>query len=414
MKLTISIESTNQIISVDIPGLLTVQDFKAYLEAETDVAPNQQILVHNGKTLHDETKTLEDAGVANDDLIVLLSPRPPAPAPAPAASDADAQVEFMRNKFLLDPAINERLRTTNPQLHATLEDPVAFRQAIMDTASAAGQGFGGYNASQQEELRRLQENPDEPANQARILEIIRQEQIDQNMQLAYDISPESFTSVNMLYVDISVNGHKVQAFVDSGAQVTIISPRLAAEVGIEHLIDKRFQGEARGVGSQPIMGKIHSVPIAIGDSTVEIPCSFMVIDTSVDLLFGLDMMRRHKCVIDLQRDVLTVGGGHIETKFLLEAEIKKPFGEELQPGRAPTGLGGNIFSDATIPTRQSSAPGTAAHEAALKRQKKTEPSPFKPEDIERLVSLGFSKQQAINALELCNGNVEMAASLLFQ
>lgn len=420
MKLTISNEESNLIISIDIPESLSLQDFKAYLEAETDISSEHQILRFNGHTINEAEKSLKDFGIGDDDLLVLLKLSSASSNTTTSTEDIDGQAELTRTQFLNNPQLGEHLRQTNPRLHSLLNDPEAFKRELITTFQNGG--FQGRNSAQLAELARLQENPDDPDNQARILEMIRQERIDENMQLAYDISPESFTSVNMLYINITVNGHKVQAFVDSGAQTTIISPKLAAEIGIDRLIDKRFQGEARGVGSQRIEGKIHSVPITIGESKVEIPCSFIVLDTQVDLLFGLDMLRRHKCVIDLGRDCLTVGGGQIETKFLQELEIKNNAFGAAQPKSA---FGGNIFSDpvplvanSTGSSRQ--RPGEAAASAASKRQNTGSSSSsastptFKEEDIKQLTSLGFSRQEATLALQQANGNVEVAASLLFQ
>ncbi|KAF6767970.1 hypothetical protein AHF37_09480 [Paragonimus kellicotti] len=50
--------------------------------------------------------------------------------------------------------------------------------------------------------------------------------------------------------------------------------------------------------------------------------SFMVLkDQSLDLMIGLDMLKRHQCCIDLKRNVLVLDGGRIETPFLPESEI---------------------------------------------------------------------------------------------
>ncbi|CUM53355.1 DNA damage-inducible protein 1 [Debaryomyces fabryi] len=446
MRLTISNELSNQILSVDISESMTLEDFQAYIQAEFDISPQDQALKHNGKPLSGSNKSLEDLGLSNDDLVLLgksniasttASSGSSVTANSNNSNAVDFQIEAMRTQFLSNPQLNNQLRQSNPQLHSNLNNPAEFKNSVIGSLQQFQNGAtpGLYNPQQQEQLRRLQENPDDPESQARILEMIRQEQIDENMQLAYEIAPESFTSVNMLYINIKVNGVLVQAFVDSGAQSTIISPKLAEKCGISRLIDKRFVGEARGVGSQKIEGKIHSVPIAIGESDTHIPCSFIVIDTHVDLLFGLDMLRRHKCVLDLERDVLVVGG-NIETKFLHELEIQtNPF----LPGVA--GSSGGAFGGPGIPLGSNSAennnvtssivpanstpdpaakqkPPTAAANAAAKRQNTgttgTLSSKFNESDIKQLVSLGFSKQEAIFALEQSQGNVEIAASLLFQ
>jgi DNA damage-inducible protein 1 len=96
----------------------------------------------------------------------------------------------------------------------------------------------------------------------------------------------------MLYVDVLVNKKPIQAFVDSGAQSTIISQDCARECGIMNLLDTRFAGMAVGVGSSKILGRIHIADLEIGGTVL--PCSFTVLeDNKVDLLFGLDNLKRH-------------------------------------------------------------------------------------------------------------------------
>lgn len=60
-----------------------------------------------------------------------------------------------------------------------------------------------------------------------------------------------------------------------------------------NLLDTRFAGQAMGVGTARILGRVHKADMEIeGGNTIQ--CSYTVLeDNKVDLLFGLDNLKRH-------------------------------------------------------------------------------------------------------------------------
>jgi DNA damage-inducible protein 1 len=235
-----------------------------------------------------------------------------------------------------------------------------------------------------------------------------------------------FGTVHMLYLEVEVNGYKMKALVDSGAQATIMSPQCAEACGIMRLVDKRFAGVARGVGTAAIIGRVHSAPIKIGP--LFLPCSFTVMEgKQVELLLGLDMLKRHQACIDLAKDKLVIQG--VEVPFLGPADIPKETEQAYQdeptvPGPAGTTIGGRSGA-VHPPGAASGAQASAASSAAAPAPAPTTATPSVPprasqrptfprEHIEQLMALGASEQRAVQALEATGGNVEYAASLIFQ
>lgn len=70
-----------------------------------------------------------------------------------------------------------------------------------------------------------------PEYQKMLQERINQENIDKNHEFANEYIPEVFGHITMLYIRASINKISIQAFVDSGAQSTIMSQSLAERCG---------------------------------------------------------------------------------------------------------------------------------------------------------------------------------------
>ena len=234
------------------------------------------------------------------------------------------------------PNLMKELNHHNPPLVKKLQEAKGdvpqmaeiWRQYQMK--AAASNFLRGHSAKtkEREMENRLHANPmDEEANKY-FGEKIKRENVQRQYEQMMEEYPESLGRVLMLYVDCLVNKKPLQMFVDSGAQNTIMSSACADRLGILHLVDERFAGVAVGVGTGKILGKIHMVELEIG--AYVFPCSITVMDSkeglgdkNMDCLFGLDMLKRHRCCIDLGKNVLrfAVGSETMEAEFLHEKDL---------------------------------------------------------------------------------------------
>jgi DNA damage-inducible protein 1 len=344
-------------------------------------------------------------------------------------------IERMRLSMLGNPALMSQISRARPEFaQAIRSDPARF--ATMMQREFADRDRLESEKNHQVDL--LNADPYDVEAQKKIEEAIRQQAVLENMEHAMEYSPESFGNVTMLYIDVEVNGTKVKAFVDSGAQSTIISPDCAEKCGIMRLVDQRFSGIARGVGTAKILGRIHSAQIKLDD--LFLPVGFTVLEgRDVDLLFGLDMLKRHQACIDLEKNCLRIQGREI--RFLAEHELPskahqaEELAEELEAASVkPSAKGIAPTAPHPIPSSSSSgapkqafpgagqslgAPPSLASSAPASTN---EASPFPETDIQavstffasplcglikdvlQIVNLGVSREQAIQTLTAAGGN----------
>lgn len=168
------------------------------------------------------------------------------------------------------------------------------------------------------------------------------------------------------------------------------------------LVDRRFHGVAqygfepfigiallRGVGTSKIVGRIHLTQVKLGSRFFAASITVLE-DARIDFLFGLDLLRRHQCVVDFKKNVLCVD--EEEVPFLSEHETKA---ELLHQASSDDGL---------LP------PGGGLRRTEDSKARKD----IEEEFIRRVMSIGATRSEAIAALEKTGWNPDLAASLLFQ
>ncbi|XVE80622.1 hypothetical protein DITRI_Ditri14bG0154000 [Diplodiscus trichospermus] len=305
----------------------------------------QQQLLYNGREMKNFEK-LSALGVKDEDLVMMVSS---------VASASTNDLSFNPDGSSVNPgAFQQHIQRVSNLIGQLFQTDPELAQAIVGNDLNKLQDLLRVRHRQRSELRRQEEeelallhaDPFDIEAQKKIEAAIRQKGIDENWAAALEYNPEGFARVVMLYVDMEVNSVPLKAFVDSGAQSTIISKSCAERCGLLRLLDQRYKGIAHGVGQSEILGRIHVAPIKIGN--VFYPCSFVVLDSpNMEFLFGLDMLRKHQCIIDLKENVLRVGGGEVSVPFLQEKDIPSRFLDEERHSKQASSSGAAVTTATT-------------------------------------------------------------------
>lgn len=407
MKLTI-MTADEQIISLEIDRDESVENLKALLEVETQVPLQRQQLMYNGKEMRN-TERLSALGLSEGDLVMMVSN-------SSSSSASNNDLRFNPDGSAVNPAAFQQhiRRDSNMMAQLFQTDPELAQVLLGNDLNKLQQLLRERNRhksevrrQQDEELALLYADPFDVEAQKKIEAAIRQKGIDENWEAALEHNPEAFARVVMLYVDMEVNGVPLKAFVDSGAQSTIISKSCAERCGLLRLLDQRYKGIAHGVGQSEILGRIHVAPIKIG--SIFYPCSFLVLDApNMEFLFGLDMLRKHQCIIDLKENVMRVGGGEVSVPFLQEKDIPPRFLDEERFAQEASSSGAQVTSG----TKEKSNVPTGGQSSGAGAGNTIQGSEFEAK-VAKLIELGFGRDAVVEALKFFDGNEEQAAGYLF-
>ena len=470
MRLTVCNQTNESIAQIEIDSTAPLVHLQAMIAVEFPSIPEErQVLMHDGKVLigGDDTQaettttttsTIESKGIRDDDMILVTmkhahmerthgAPRGSSSMTMGAGQRTERGTGGPRdvatnhtdeeNKSVMDLMANLKREI---EFGGGFKVPPELEKILRENdVKAFTEYMSRMNESKRKEeemYARLERDPFDVEAQKEIEKIIKRKRNDETLEQVMQDSPELiFGNVIMLYCNMEVNGHKMKAFIDSGAQASIMGFDCAKQCNLVKDINEVFQGTAVGVGTQKIVGKVPRVHIKVGNANLE--CSLSVLEgQKMEFIFGLDMLKRHQCVIDLKKNVLKIGTTGDEIPFLGEGDIPNQMHQEEKQQDATMNTtdnnnnNNNNNNKVLVPDvaevsgvhERPSRPATTEISGVvspplaggLRGERAGGTADAFPEVVvSNLMQLGFSRERVVQALEATGGNAETAASLLF-
>lgn len=216
MRITLNIAGDEEdapeqdLLSLDVAPDTTIGILKESVQAELQLPKSSQHLYLNGLLLSDDTKTMEQLQVTDGDVLTLhirhmgtrelpSEPHTQQTARRQAAGQhprTEPDAEVIRLQLLGDPRTRQVALRERPELAAAIDDPERFAQLYRQMIDQGRQ----EQMMRRRQIARLNADPFDVGAQMRIAEMIRAEQVQENLQNAIEHNPEGIIALFLSFL----------------------------------------------------------------------------------------------------------------------------------------------------------------------------------------------------------------------
>ena len=177
---------------------MTIADLKAAVAIDTNIPPELQVYFLNGDILADGSKTLEAAGLHENDILLMQVRRVQPPRAQLRRRRLRDDAELLRLQALGEPRVLNMLRQHKPELADAVQDSGRFREIWNRLTQEQEEA----EAEKERIIARLNADPFDAEAQKKIEEMIRENAVMQNLTDTMENNPEGMFSA------IPVNEHQ--------------------------------------------------------------------------------------------------------------------------------------------------------------------------------------------------------------
>ena len=192
----------NEFLTLDVFPDMTLNDLKALVTDDINVPGSSQHYFLNNQLLTDASKTLEQLNVSEGDMLGLAvrdarSQRRPQEANSQQRQQRNQNgpdAERFRLHLLADQRMMSQVRNRDPELANSASNAEAF-SAVWERRQ---QGMQAAEEEKREQMALIDADPFNVEAQTKIEEIIRQQQVQENVQRAFEENPEGKSSASSI------------------------------------------------------------------------------------------------------------------------------------------------------------------------------------------------------------------------